>query len=68
MVPYLVLLVRPLVRDEDSDTGPTGGGIFSRAENIEFLEMAGKKMYSKDLPEPDNKEEDANDTSDPSSK
>jgi hypothetical protein len=44
---FIVWLVRPLIRDDD-DT-ETSGGILSRTEDVEFMEMAGKKMYSKDL-------------------
>ncbi|ORZ03682.1 TLD-domain-containing protein [Syncephalastrum racemosum] len=44
-----VWLVRPRPPGEDEDEA-VGGGMFSRAENMEFMEMAGKKMYSKDLP------------------
>ncbi|KAI8641653.1 TLD-domain-containing protein [Parasitella parasitica] len=47
-----VWLVRPLVKDEQSQEG-SGGGVLGHAEDMEFMEMAGKKMYSKDLgPEP----------------
>ncbi|KAI8987294.1 TLD-domain-containing protein [Mycotypha africana] len=43
-----VWLVRPLQRDEDEDLAG-GNGILGRSEDMEFMEMAGKKMYSKDL-------------------
>ncbi|KAL9543724.1 hypothetical protein MBANPS3_007972 [Mucor bainieri] len=53
-----VWLVRPLVKDEDQDQAGGGGGVLSHAEDMEFMEMAGKKMYSKDLgPEPTEDEE-----------
>lgn len=29
-----------------------GGNVFSREQDMEFMEMAGKKMYSRDLPDP----------------
>lgn len=54
---YLVILVRPSIRDDDNMMEPKGG-VFSRDQNMEFMEMAGKKMYSKDLPEPERREED----------
>ncbi|OBZ91451.1 TLD domain-containing protein 1 [Choanephora cucurbitarum] len=44
----LVWLVRPLLRDEDEDMNE-GKGVLGHAEDMEFMEMAGKKMYSKDL-------------------
>jgi hypothetical protein len=40
--------VRPLQKDENEDTSQ-GGGVLSHAEDMEFMEMAGKKLYSKDL-------------------
>ena len=39
--------MRPEEKDDDDDT--KGGGVLSHAEDMEFMEMAGKKMYSKDL-------------------
>ncbi|KAI8886898.1 TLD-domain-containing protein [Backusella circina FSU 941] len=42
-----VWLVRPLMREDDGMEA--SGGILSRTEDVEFMEMAGKKMYSKDL-------------------
>lgn len=42
----IVWLVRPLERDEDEEEG---GGVLSHAQDMEFMEMAGKKMYSKNL-------------------
>ncbi|KAI8377151.1 TLD-domain-containing protein [Choanephora cucurbitarum] len=43
-----VWLVRPLLRDEDEEMNE-GKGVLGHAEDMEFMEMAGKKMYSKDL-------------------
>lgn len=40
--------MRPLEKDENDNTSH-GGGVLSHAEDMEFMEMAGKKMYSKDL-------------------
>lgn len=55
---FLVWLVRPLQKD-DQDQEESNGGILSHAEDMEFMEMAGKKMYSKDLgPEPTNDDDD----------
>ncbi|ORZ25698.1 TLD-domain-containing protein [Absidia repens] len=45
-----VWLVRPAIRDEDEDA--QGGSILDRAEDMEFLEMSGKKLYSRDLEKP----------------
>ncbi|CAO0789631.1 unnamed protein product [Mucor circinelloides] len=59
-----VWLVRPLVKDPDQDQAG-GGGVLSHAEDMEFMEMAGKKMYSKDLgPEPTTEDEDEDDDKD----
>ncbi|KAI8373826.1 TLD-domain-containing protein [Blakeslea trispora] len=55
-----VWLVRPLLRNEDEDTHQ-GKGVLGNAEDMEFMEMAGKKMYSKDLGP--NKPEDDDDES-----
>ncbi|GAA5812859.1 hypothetical protein MFLAVUS_006318 [Mucor flavus] len=53
-----VWLVRPLEKDPDADESG-GKGVLSHAEDMEFMEMAGKKMYSKDLgPEPTNENTD----------
>lgn len=54
---FIVWLVRPLVKDEnEQDTN--GKGILGHSEDMEFMEMAGKKMYSKDLgPEPTEQDE-----------
>lgn len=55
---YLVWLVRPVEKDEEDETSGGGGGVLSHAEDMEFMEMAGKKMYSKDLgPEPNTNEQ-----------
>ncbi|CAO3647225.1 unnamed protein product [Mucor hiemalis] len=43
-----VWLVRPIQKDEN-DESQQGGGVLSHAEDMEFMEMAGKKMYSKNL-------------------
>lgn len=57
---FIVWLVRPLVKDEDQDQAGGGGGVLSHAEDMEFMEMAGKKMYSKDLgPEPTEEDDDS---------
>ncbi|KAI9490632.1 TLD-domain-containing protein, partial [Zychaea mexicana] len=48
-----VFLVRPLLRNDDDDMMQEGGGVLSRAEDMEFMEMAGKKLYSRDLQEPE---------------
>ncbi|CEP08196.1 hypothetical protein [Parasitella parasitica] len=57
-----VWLVRPLVKDDQDHEG-SSGGVLSHAEDMEFMEMAGKKMYSKDLgPEPTDNNDD-NDSS-----
>ncbi|KAF7722590.1 hypothetical protein EC973_002943 [Apophysomyces ossiformis] len=44
-----VWLVRPRQRDDDEEGMEAQGSALDRAEDMEFLEMAGKKMYSKDL-------------------
>lgn len=44
-----VWLVRPLQKNEDDDDETSNGGVLSHAQEMEFMEMAGKKMYSKDL-------------------
>lgn len=49
---YIVFLVRPMIRDDD-DMMEDKGGVLSRTEDMEFMEMAGKKLYSRDLQEPD---------------
>ncbi|KAI8366022.1 TLD-domain-containing protein [Radiomyces spectabilis] len=54
-----VWLVNPVRIDPDDPTAFGQG--FSRAENMEFLEMAGKKMYSKDLQKPPNATQDDQD-------
>ncbi|KAI8137096.1 TLD-domain-containing protein [Fennellomyces sp. T-0311] len=55
-------LVRPLVRDDDDMMEGAGGGVFTREQDMEFMEMAGKKMYSRDLPDPpDFRDEDKSD-------
>ncbi|KAI7891710.1 TLD-domain-containing protein [Mucor mucedo] len=43
-----VWLVKPLKRDENEEA-MEGGGVLSHAQDMEFMEMAGKKMYSKNL-------------------
>ncbi|KAG0168910.1 hypothetical protein DFQ28_004212 [Apophysomyces sp. BC1034] len=43
-----VWLVRPVQREDGDETEPQGGAL-SRTEDMEFLEMAGKKLYSRDL-------------------
>lgn len=40
--------MRPLQKDDDDDEA-SNGGVLSHAQDMEFMEMAGKKMYSKDL-------------------
>lgn len=40
--------MRPIQKDEN-DESQQGGGVLSHAEDMEFMEMAGKKMYSKNL-------------------
>ncbi|CAO3649367.1 unnamed protein product [Cunninghamella blakesleeana] len=47
-----VWLVRPLLRDEEEELN--GDSILNRNEDMEFLEMAGKKLYSRDLEKPEN--------------
>ncbi|KAG2235350.1 hypothetical protein INT48_004969 [Thamnidium elegans] len=55
---YSIWLVRPLQKDPDADETGGKGGVLSHAEDMEFMEMAGKKMYSKDLgPEPTNSDQ-----------
>ncbi|KAI8089527.1 TLD-domain-containing protein [Halteromyces radiatus] len=54
-----VWLIRPMIRDENDDDGP--GSILDRAEDMEFLEMAGKKLYSRDLEKPTSSTLDQND-------
>ncbi|KAI9323313.1 TLD-domain-containing protein [Dichotomocladium elegans] len=54
------ILVRPIIRDDSLEGAGGGGGVLSRAEDMEFMEMAGKKMYSKDLGEPEHEEDDSN--------
>ncbi|RCI03306.1 hypothetical protein CU098_000633, partial [Rhizopus stolonifer] len=44
-----VWLVRPLIKDENDTDDTCGKGILGHAEDMEFMEMAGKKLYSKDL-------------------
>ncbi|KAI8337716.1 TLD-domain-containing protein [Chlamydoabsidia padenii] len=46
-----VWLVRPIIRDEDEDD-TKGGSVLDRAEDMEFLEMSGRKLYSRDLEKP----------------
>jgi hypothetical protein len=48
---HIVWLVRPIIRDEDEDD-TNGGSVLDRAEDMEFLEMSGKKLYSRDLEKP----------------
>lgn len=56
-----VILVRPLVKDDD-ELNSGGDGVLSRAEDMEFMEMAGKKLYSRDLPQPESsRDEDSED-------
>lgn len=58
----IVWLIRPLVKDENDEDNNNGKGVLSHAEDMGFMEMAGKKMYSKDLgPDPDT---DSNNSSD----
>ncbi|KAI9008846.1 TLD-domain-containing protein [Phycomyces nitens] len=45
-----VWLVRPLPKEDEE----TKGSALDRTEDMEFLEMAGKKLYSKDLGKPEN--------------
>ncbi|KAL0077999.1 TLD-domain-containing protein [Phycomyces blakesleeanus] len=45
-----VWLVRPLPQEDEE----AKGSALDRAEDMEFLEMAGKKLYSKDLGKPEN--------------
>ncbi|KAI9472206.1 MAG: TLD-domain-containing protein [Benjaminiella poitrasii] len=54
-----VWLVKPLQKDDTESDTEHGKGVLNYSEDMEFMEMAGKKMYSKDLgPE---KEDDNND-------
>lgn len=54
-------LVRPVEKDDDDATDSSKKGVLGNTEDMEFMEMAGKKMYSKDLgPEP-TEDEDAED-------
>lgn len=39
-------MVRPLQKDTEEEES---GGVLSHAQDMEFMEMAGKKMYSKNL-------------------
>ncbi|KAI7904096.1 TLD-domain-containing protein, partial [Cokeromyces recurvatus] len=43
-----VWLVRPLEEKDDEET-KEGKGVLNYSEDMEFMEMAGKKLYSKDL-------------------
>lgn len=54
--------MRPLVKDDDEDAN-NGKGIFNHTEDMEFMEMAGKKMYSKDLGPNLDKDNDENNSS-----
>lgn len=48
------------MKDDDQDQAGGGGGVLSHAEDMEFMEMAGRKMYSKDLgPEPNTDDDDS---------
>ncbi|KAI8062172.1 TLD-domain-containing protein [Gongronella butleri] len=51
-----VWLVCPAVQDEEGME--PGSSVLDRAEDMEFLEMSGKKLYSKDLGKPKTEEED----------
>ncbi|KAG2220521.1 hypothetical protein INT45_000932 [Circinella minor] len=63
-----VFLMRPMIRDDD-DMMENKGGVLSRTEDMEFMEMAGKKLYSRDLQEPDlHDQEEENDEQDNNTK
>ncbi|KAI9279753.1 TLD-domain-containing protein [Sporodiniella umbellata] len=47
-----VWLMRPVEKEQKED----GKGVLNSNEDMEFMEMAGKKMYSKDLAPPPEKE------------
>ncbi|KAI7871652.1 TLD-domain-containing protein, partial [Spinellus fusiger] len=47
-----VWLVRPLPHDEDEEEQAKGSAL-DRSEDMAFLEMAGKKLYSRDLSKPE---------------
>lgn len=48
---FTVWLVKPIIRDEDEED-TNGGSVLDRAEDMEFLEMSGKQLYSRDLEKP----------------
>lgn len=51
---YLAWLVRPLPVDPNNpDPRSQGSSVLNNAEGMAFLEMAGRKLYSKDLPQTD---------------
>ncbi|KAI8974085.1 TLD-domain-containing protein [Pilobolus umbonatus] len=41
-----------LLREVEKEEGEDHQGVFTRQQEMEFMELAGKKMYSKDLPSP----------------
>ncbi|KAG1149651.1 hypothetical protein G6F37_003655 [Rhizopus arrhizus] len=50
----LVWLMRPIEKDQDKMESK---GVLNYSEDMEFMEMAGKKMYSKDLAPPEKEKE-----------
>jgi len=51
-------LVRPIPIDENNPDARSQGSVLNHAEEMAFLEMAGRKMYSKDVREADQKQKD----------
>ncbi|KAG2184375.1 hypothetical protein INT43_000284 [Umbelopsis isabellina] len=50
-------LVRPLPVDPNNPDPRSQGSVLNNAEGMAFLEMAGRKLYSKDLPQADKDQE-----------